>query len=187
MCPALLRRVELGLARTPEMDRLAADGLILDRHHDTTPICMASRANIATGLYEYRTGTNFEHGQMTPELFSRSYHVLLRDAGYFTGFIGKFGFGVGDSSWPDVPHYYGDDSLLPADQFDWWRGQPGQSHYRTAGNPNMAYLADEFPHLTRAHAHVAGDGSGRHAGLKRRTAPATSPPGKRPVGLLQRR
>jgi arylsulfatase A-like enzyme len=145
------------LACTPEMDRLAADGLVLDRHYDTTPICMASRANIATGLYEYRTGCNFEHGQMTSDIFSRSYHVLLREAGYFTGFIGKFGFGVGDSTWPKVPHYYGDESLLPNDQFDWWRGQTGQASYVTAQNPNMAYLADEFPHLTRANAHVAGE------------------------------
>ena len=145
------------LACTPEMDRLAAEGLVLDRHYNTTPICMASRATIATGLYEYRTGTNFEHGQMEPELFSRSYHVRLREAGYFTGFIGKFGFGVGDSSCPNVPHFYDDDSLLPSDQFDWWRGQRGQSHYQTAQNPNMAYLAEEFPHLTRANGHVAGE------------------------------
>jgi arylsulfatase A-like enzyme len=145
------------LACTPEMDRLAAEGVVLDRHYDTTPICMASRATIATGLYEYRTGTNFEHGQMEPELFQRSYHVWLRQAGYFTGFIGKFGFGVGDSSDSGAPHVYDDESLMPADQFDWWRGQPGQSHYKTAQNPNMAYLAEEFPHLTRANGHVAGE------------------------------
>lgn len=145
------------LARTPEMDRLAAEGLVLDRHYDASPICMASRATIATGLYEYRTGTNFEHGQMPPELFDRSYHVLLRQAGYFTGFIGKFGFGVGDSSCPRCPHFYNEDSLLPGDRFDWWRGQPGQSSYVTARNPNMAYLAERFPHLTRANGCVAGE------------------------------
>ncbi|HAR64599.1 MAG TPA: hypothetical protein DCR55_00060 [Lentisphaeria bacterium] len=74
---------------TPEMDRLAADGMVLNRHYDTTPICTASRANIVTGLYEYRTGTNFEHGQMSPLIFSKSCPVLMRKAGYFTGFFGK--------------------------------------------------------------------------------------------------
>ncbi len=145
------------LACTPEMDRLAADGLVLDRHYDTTPICMASRANIATGLYEYRTGCNFEHGQMTSDIFSGSYHVLLREAGYFTGFVGKFGFGVGNSDCPGSKVTCHSEECLPSDRFDWWRGQPGQSTYVTARNPNMAYLAGQFPHLTRANAHVAGE------------------------------
>jgi arylsulfatase A-like enzyme len=34
---------------TPNMDRLANDGMIFDRHYDTTAICMGSRANVFTG------------------------------------------------------------------------------------------------------------------------------------------
>jgi len=45
--------------KTPNFDKLAADGVVFDSHYDTTSICMASRASIMTGLYEYRTGCNF--------------------------------------------------------------------------------------------------------------------------------
>ena len=39
--------------QTPNMDKLARDGMIFDCHYDTTAICMASRANIMTGMYEF--------------------------------------------------------------------------------------------------------------------------------------
>ena len=63
--------------QTPEMDKLGADGMIFDRHYDTTAICMASRANAFTGMYEYKTGTNFSHGDMKPEVWAKSYPCLL--------------------------------------------------------------------------------------------------------------
>ena len=53
--------------QTPNLDRLARDGIVFDNHYDTTAICMASRASILTGKYEYRTGCNFEHGHLLRE------------------------------------------------------------------------------------------------------------------------
>ena len=47
--------------KTPNIDQLATDGIAFDRHYDTTAICMASRANVMTGMFEYKTGCNFEH------------------------------------------------------------------------------------------------------------------------------
>ena len=55
---------------------------------------MASRANVMTGLLEYRTGCNFMHGPMIDSIWQQSYPVALRRAGYYTGFGGKFGFAV---------------------------------------------------------------------------------------------
>ena len=37
--------------KTPHMDRLAADGIRLDRAFSASPICIASRASIYTGTY----------------------------------------------------------------------------------------------------------------------------------------
>ena len=74
--------------QTPNMDRLGREGVIFDNHYNTTAICMASRANIMTGLYEYRTGCNFSHGNMKAETWAKSYPVLLREAGYLTAFAG---------------------------------------------------------------------------------------------------
>ena len=72
--------------QTPNLDRLGADGMIFDCHYDTTAICMASRANVMTGMFEYKTGCNFEHGTMAEVHWKRSYPVLLRKAGYRTAF-----------------------------------------------------------------------------------------------------
>ena len=123
---------------TPEMDRLGADGVIFDRHYATTAICMASRANIFTGMYEYKTGTNFDHGDMRPEVWAKSYPILLREAGYLTAFAGKFGLEV-------------DEKGICEDDFDIYAGGPGQTDYATAKSQALAKYAEEFPHSTLAY------------------------------------
>ncbi len=98
---------------TPNMDRLAAEGVMFRNHFVTTSICNVSRATIFTGLY---LGThqilNFDQ-DLTPELEAISYPWLMRDAGYHVGFVGKYGVG----------------NNLPAEAFDYWEGFPGQNVY----------------------------------------------------------
>jgi arylsulfatase A-like enzyme len=120
---------------TPNMDKLGADGVIFDRHYNTTSICMASRATVMTGMYEYKTATNFSHGDMKPETWMKSYPALLREAGYFTAFGGKFGFVVEGKG-------------LCESDFDLWGGGPGQTTYVTAKNKSMAKYAEAYPHST---------------------------------------
>jgi len=133
---------------TPNMDRLARDGVLFGNHYDTTAICMASRACIMTGMYEYKTGCNFEHGSLSAAKFAKSYPVLLREAGYHTGFAGKFGFAVTPEMSSNAA--YGSYDRLPVNQFDWWRGWTGQGSYETARNKYMKEYAGEYPHVTRA-------------------------------------
>ena len=122
--------------QTPNMDQLAKDGMVFDRHYNTTAICMGSRANVMTGMYEYKTGTNFSHGNMTPAIWENSYPILLRNAGYFTAFAGKFGFEV-DGKGFDC-----------GSDFDMWGGGPIQTFYETKLNESMAKYAEEYPHST---------------------------------------
>lgn len=129
--------------QTPHMDRLASLGVSFDHHYDTTAICMASRASIMTGMYEYKTGCNFEHGPLMREHFDRSYPVLLRKAGYRTAFAGKFGFLVAGQ--PKVR------GVLPEEDFDLWGGGPGQTFYATKKNDSMKAYAKDYPHSTRAY------------------------------------
>lgn len=129
-------------AITPNLDQLGNDGVIFDNHYDTTAICMASRASVMTGLYEYRTGCNFEHGPMMQRTWQQSYPVLLRQAGYTTAFAGKFGFEVKQS-----PEARGKGDL-PVSDFDRWGGGPGQTSYATIKNGSMAKYANEYPHST---------------------------------------
>ncbi|YCM42250.1 sulfatase [Verrucomicrobiaceae bacterium 227] len=136
--------------QTPNMDRLANDGVIFDRHYNTTAICMASRANVFTGMYEYKTGTNFSHGNMKADVWEKTYPVLLRKAGYLTAFAGKFGLEV-EGRGPKGK------AGLCADDFDMWAGGPGQTSYVTAQNPALKKHAKEFPHSTLAYGAFAKD------------------------------
>jgi len=130
--------------KTPHIDGLAKQGLVFDHYYNTTAICMASRANVMTGLYEYRTGCNFGKGNLPKKLFNQSYPVLLRKAGYVTAIAGKIGFeveGVG----------------LPEDSFDWWGAGPGQTHYETKRNKSMVKYAGDYPHSTLSYGAFGSD------------------------------
>jgi arylsulfatase A-like enzyme len=127
--------------KTPNMDQLAVDGMAFDNHYVTTAICMASRATVMTGMYEYKHGCNFTHGEMMTSTWKKSYPMLLREAGYMTAFAGKFGF--------DLRETPGGDKLeLPAEDFDKWGGGPKQTNYETKKNKSMAAYAEEYPHST---------------------------------------
>jgi arylsulfatase A-like enzyme len=74
--------------QTPNLDRLAKEGMRFDRAFVTNSLCGPSRAVILTGKYNHlngfvRNGNVFNGGQQ---------HVarLLRDAGYQTAVIGKW-------------------------------------------------------------------------------------------------
>jgi arylsulfatase A-like enzyme len=140
--------------QTPNMDQLARDGLVFDRHYNTTAICMASRASVFTGMYEYKTGCNFGHGDMHADVWAKSYPVLLREAGYVTAFAGKFGIVVEGKG-------------LCEDDFDVWGGGPGQTNYETAKNQSMQKYAVEYPHSTLSYGAFAQDVIREAAKLKR--------------------
>lgn len=127
-------------AKTPNLDQLARDGMVFDRHYDTTAICMASRVNIMTGLYEYKSGCNFDSGNLLREHWVNAYPMRLREAGYQTAFAGKFGFEICDS-----PNGKG---ILPESDFDRWGGGPGQTFYETEKNASMVAYAKDYPHST---------------------------------------
>jgi len=82
------------ILKTPHVDRLAARGVRFRNMFVTTSICAASRASILTGLVERTHRFTFGTPPIRKVHTDASYPVLLRQAGYRTGFIGKFGVGV---------------------------------------------------------------------------------------------
>lgn len=126
--------------KTPNVDSLGAEGLIFDKHYNTTAICMASRANIFTGMYEYKTGCNFGYHNLAAESWKRAYPLLMRQAGYVTAFAGKFGIVVD-----------GTGKSLSEKDFDFWGGGPGQTNYETKRNKSMAKYAEKYPHASRSY------------------------------------
>ncbi|WP_034042172.1 sulfatase-like hydrolase/transferase [Wocania ichthyoenteri] len=79
------------LIYTPEMDKLAKEGVYFQNAMVTTPICTASRASILTGLHERTHRFNFQTGNIRESYMIDSYPKILKDNGYYTGFYGKYG------------------------------------------------------------------------------------------------
>ena len=82
------------ILKTPVVDSLAAEGVRFTNAFVTTSICAAGRASVFTGLYERTHGFTFGTPPISEEHAGASYPALLREAGYRTGFIGKFGVKV---------------------------------------------------------------------------------------------
>jgi arylsulfatase A-like enzyme len=101
------------IAKTPHLDALAARGVLFRNHFVTTSICCVSRASIFSGQYARRHGINDFQTAFSAAAFAQTYPALLRAAGYRTGFIGKYGVG----------------NAMPEEEFDYWRGFPGQGRY----------------------------------------------------------
>ena len=81
------------IVRTPRLDGLAADGIRFEEARVTTSICMVSRATLLTGQHMAAHGITAFGRALSPEAFAASYPGRLREAGYWTGYVGKYGVG----------------------------------------------------------------------------------------------
>lgn len=81
------------ILQTPNIDQLAHDGIRFSNSRVTTSICMVSRASILTGQYMSRHGITKFGVSLSQNAFSQSYPAILRNAGYWTGYVGKYGVG----------------------------------------------------------------------------------------------
>ena len=81
---------------TPNMDRLAATGVLFTRAYVTAPVCSPSRAGWNTGRYQQRWDPDPDPG-WRPGLPSdgKTIAEYLQSAGYATGKVGKNDFGRG--------------------------------------------------------------------------------------------
>ncbi len=73
--------------QTPNMDRLAAEGVRFTRFTTSSPVCMPARSTFASGLYCHNHGQWANYGCL-PET-TDTYMKRLRDTGYRTCHIGK--------------------------------------------------------------------------------------------------
>jgi uncharacterized sulfatase len=79
-----------GFAHTPNLDKLAADGVVFTRAYTPHPTCTPARASILTGQYASRHGA-YTIGTTTPENCLKL-SSLLSTAGYHTCAVGKMHF-----------------------------------------------------------------------------------------------
>ena len=90
------------ILQTPNIDRLAAEGMKFTQHYAGATVCSPSRAALMTGLHTGHTPIrgNKPDGQLLPDSATTLAEVF-QNAGYRTGFFGKWG--IGHPPPPDDP------------------------------------------------------------------------------------
>ncbi len=111
-----MRGMDMGCAgnpdvQTPAMDRLAAEGAMFSRAYSNCPVCTPSRAMLLSGQYPLTCRTVANDLPLPTGI--KSFGTLCRDAGYHTGYVGKWHLdGVPRSGFtPPGPRRHG---------FDFW-------------------------------------------------------------------
>lgn len=105
---------------TPNIDRLAREGVVFDQAYVTTPFCSPSRAGLLTGRHPLRYGYEFNLTHDAPPGVDRAFMGLattertigdlFRSAGYRTIAIGKWHLGEQPQFHPNergFDHFYG--------------------------------------------------------------------------------
>ena len=89
---------------TPNIDKLAAQGIKFTNAHATSATCTPSRFSLITGKYAWRkTGTGVAPGDaaLIIPLNQKTMPQMLQQAGYATGAVGKWHLGLGPKGGPD--------------------------------------------------------------------------------------
>ena len=99
--------------RTPNIDRIATEGVIFRNAFSTTSLCSPSRASLLGGLYAHRHGVvnNFTEFPAALNTFPR----VLQRAGYATAYVGKY--------------HMGENNDEPRPGFDYFVTHKGQGQY----------------------------------------------------------
>ena len=90
--------------QTPNMDRLAAEGMSFNRAFIASPICVASRASIYTGMFPQQHGAvglsaaGFQKSVVEEKRFV-TLPTVLAQAGYHTALYGKSHLGPPTRVW----------------------------------------------------------------------------------------
>ena len=135
---------------TPNLDRLAREGLRFTDAYAACPVCSPTRASLLTGQWPQRTGiTDYIGAPLTPQQWQRNTKLLpapytdrlaldsptlaksLKQAGYATFFAGKWHLGP-EGYWPENQGF--DINMGGVD-----RGGPygGKKYFSPYGNPRL--------------------------------------------------
>lgn len=86
--PDTIHALGNAVIQTPNLDRLAARGVVFSHAHAAYPICHVSRAEILTGCCAFRALPAYPGGAINPEL--KTLAATLRAGGYHTWYTGKW-------------------------------------------------------------------------------------------------
>lgn len=108
--------------KTPNLDRMAKEGMRFTQHYSSAPVCAPSRCMLMTGKHpghsyirgNYEMGgfeDNMEGGQMPLHEGAYTIPKMLKERGYATALVGKWGLGMAGTTGSPLQHgfdyYYG--------------------------------------------------------------------------------
>ncbi len=126
------------IVKTPNMDRLAREGVRFTRAHTTAPVCSSSRSAFNVGLYQTFTGTH-DHRSHRDDNYQLPHNAKLiserlAEAGYFTANVTDIAPGVRGTAKTD---------------WNWKAGKGFQGNHwrqRQSGQPFYAQINFQAPH-----------------------------------------
>jgi N-sulfoglucosamine sulfohydrolase len=123
-------------ARTPHLDRLAAEGVRYTKAFATAPVCSPARSTLITGLYATSMGTQRLRSAFPLPPGVRGFPALLRESGYYCTNNVKTDYNVAD-----------EEALIR----DCWDENSPKAHWRSRppGRPFFAVFNDMTTHQSR--------------------------------------
>src|SRR5215468_5975232 len=104
--------------RTPNLDRLAREGMLFERSYTPSAVCCPARAMILSGAYHWHNGVYNQvhsppsvHRDMFPDVVT--YSMRLRDVGYRLGYVGKW-----HASYTRTPLDFGYDEIAAPNAYN---------------------------------------------------------------------
>jgi len=146
--------------KTPNLDRMAAEGIRFTRFYDAQPVCSASRSALMTGCYPSRVGIMGALGPNSKTGISSNEVTLaeiLKQRGYATAIYGKWHLGDQPEFLP-TRHGFDEYFGLPYSN-DMWPWHPDLAnktlaeHKRRPGYPELRLIEGErtvIPAVTAA-------------------------------------
>lgn len=112
--------------QTPQLDKMAAEGLQMRAHYCPAPVCAPSRATLLTGVHQgHATVRDNQFDKMLVD--NHTLGTVMKQAGYTTALVGKYGLqgdGKNPQQWDGYPTKRGFD-----DFFGYVRHVDGHQHY----------------------------------------------------------
>ena len=107
--------------KTPNLDKLASDGILFKNAFCTSPLCTPSRVCHYLGQWERKHGVNFNsNSSVSCEAWENSFPMILKKNGYHIGWVGKNHVPAGNGGYKSG--YF-------EEVFDYWYGNHGHSGF----------------------------------------------------------
>jgi len=159
-----------GYVNTPNLDRIASEGVLFSNCSTNSPVCMPARVSLASGLYPHNTGLWNNTPIFSDACFYqmpvnyRTWMSAIHDAGYRTSLFGKTHLSthIAGSDYrlkEDIMHQYGIDDVheIAGPISDGWVDSHMTSYWKKKG------LLDEFRKDAKRR---WGDGKGKYWEVK---------------------